>query len=282
MRSPVVRSEVIQVIEGPVGEELAAPRSKRPGCQIAAEQLLLNIPGLLRIKVQGGRSITFQRLNPRCLNDDVQALLLSQALAGAFVQRGLLVLNGSAVQVGRRTLLICGPPGSGRSTLAAGLMTRGHQALADGLCLIGAKNSLLWPGLPRLELYPDSRQHLGLDGPGAASIRPGIARGYIELRDRADSSPKPIAITDLIHLGGLPDVRGGSLASALRGMAAFRRLHAALYDNILVDALGCQAETFKALQRLNKRLRVHDLHHPLRFDALNASLDVIESLALDS
>ena len=78
--------------------------------------------------------------------------------------RGAFCLHASAVVSNGRALIFAGPPGAGKSTLAAALVHRGTALLADDLvALRPAGGALLaWPGIPQLNLWPAAaRQLLG-------------------------------------------------------------------------------------------------------------------------
>lgn len=78
--------------------------------------------------------------------------------------RGAFCLHASAVVYNGRALLFAGPPGAGKSTLAAALVHRGAALLADDLVALrpAAGALLAWPGFPQLNLWPAAaRQLLG-------------------------------------------------------------------------------------------------------------------------
>lgn len=64
---------------------------------------------------------------------EIRLFLMGSALAALCYQRGLLLLHASVVRVGARTIALCGPAGSGKSSLAAALIDRGAAFVCDDL-----------------------------------------------------------------------------------------------------------------------------------------------------
>jgi hypothetical protein len=79
-------------------------------------------------------------------------------LPALLVQRGDLLLHGSAVAHGNRALLFLGSSGSGKSTIASLLSRRGCAVVTDDIvCVRNHADGLqLWPGASCLRLLPDS------------------------------------------------------------------------------------------------------------------------------
>jgi hypothetical protein len=68
---------------------------------------------------------------PDPANEDWASILAAQALPLAATIRGLEVFHASGVVLNGRALLIAGPPGAGKSSLAAALVRTGAQLLSD-------------------------------------------------------------------------------------------------------------------------------------------------------
>ncbi|HSZ14207.1 MAG TPA: hypothetical protein VK790_09245 [Solirubrobacteraceae bacterium] len=69
--------------------------------------------------------------DPDPANDDWASILSAQALPLAATIRGLEVMHASGVVLGGRALLFTGPPGAGKSSLAAAFVRAGAQLLSD-------------------------------------------------------------------------------------------------------------------------------------------------------
>jgi hypothetical protein len=82
--------------------------------------------------------------------------LEGSVLAHAATAQGLLILHASAVEVEGRALAIVGPPGAGKSTLAALLCAAGARLVADDALRVDATaaGTVCFPGTLGLRLRP--------------------------------------------------------------------------------------------------------------------------------
>jgi hypothetical protein len=107
--------------------------------------------------------------------------LLAPQLASA------LVLHASAVEARRGALLLMGPRGSGKTTLAKALCEEGYPFIAEDGAPVGVDDILVHPSLP-MSFLPDS-----IAGPTklfriiAISYAPGSRTALSELRGREAS-----------------------------------------------------------------------------------------------
>jgi hypothetical protein len=79
-----------------------------------------------------------------------QRMLIAQALPFAAVLHGLEVFHASAVVLGERAVLLTGPSGTGKSSLALALRRRGAGFLADDVVAVGRRGEepIAHPGTP--------------------------------------------------------------------------------------------------------------------------------------
>ena len=80
-------------------------------------------------------------------------------------QRGLLILHASAVNINGCATAFMGYPGSGKSSLAAALFTRGHNVITDDVTALDMDNKTVkvFPGFPQLKLSLEVAELLGHD-----------------------------------------------------------------------------------------------------------------------
>ena len=88
--------------------------------------------------------------------------LLGPVMGFVLRLRGITCLHASAVIVDNRALVFLGPPGAGKSTLAAAFALSGHPVLSDDVLPLREVEGefLAEPGTPRLCLWPDAVAHL--------------------------------------------------------------------------------------------------------------------------
>lgn len=101
-----------------------------------------------------------------------------------------LIVHAAAVERGGRALILPGPPGSGKSTLCAGLVYRGWRLLSDELTLINMQDGQLAALARPISLKNESIDVIRGFAPGVVLSRPaeGTLKGTIALaKPPADS-----------------------------------------------------------------------------------------------
>jgi len=81
--------------------------------------------------------------------------IVERAFLPLLYQRGLLALHASAVKVGDASILLLGPSGFGKSSLAAGLHSRGYRFMSDDITGVHPGKLEVLPGSPEMKLFPE-------------------------------------------------------------------------------------------------------------------------------
>lgn len=121
---------------------------------------LIRAPAHGAIRVDPSGAVVVTALGPDADPERWQMLLVGQGLPLAAVLRGLEPLHASAVVMGGRAVALAGPPGGGKSSLAAALVARGATFLTDDVLAVessGGTGLLAYPGpsRPGLDRHPD-------------------------------------------------------------------------------------------------------------------------------
>jgi hypothetical protein len=91
-----------------------------------------------------------------------QRVLLSRVLPVVAIARGYEALHAAAVQMPAGIVAVVGASGTGKSTLAAELVRRGHGLIGDDVLVVGraADGVVAFPGGAHLSLAPGSDEDL--------------------------------------------------------------------------------------------------------------------------
>ena len=198
--------------------------------------------------------------------EEATSYLLGPVFGVMLRYRGTVCLHASAVAINGRAVVFLGPPGAGKSTMAAALSQRGCGVLADDIATIEEKDRAFYvhPAYPGLCLWPDSIELLyGRPVPGIAPITGGDKKCLSTdegLRFEAHCLP-----LDRIYILDY----GDSAATSIGGTSAqraFLSLVANTYANNILD-VQMRAQEFAFLGRLVSQVRVCNLrsrHSPVQ------------------
>ena len=90
-------------------------------------------------------------------------VLLNYPMGCLMYQKGFYVLHGSVVRVKGKTLLFCGPSGSGKSSISAALINTGSKLISEDTVVIDFNNSgeaIVKPSYPWIKLSEEVNQEL--------------------------------------------------------------------------------------------------------------------------
>jgi len=182
--------------------------------------------------------------------DDVSTYLLGPVLGFVLRLRGVTCLHASAVEVDGRALAIVGPPGAGKSTLAAGFANAGFAVLSDDVSPVLNRRGRfsVQPGYPLLRLWPDSVQALYGSSDLLPRITPTWDKRHLDLTDRRYrflDRPAPLSAIYVLEerTNGMPVIERMRLRDAVLALVANT------YANYLLDG-DMRAQEFRELDTL--------------------------------
>jgi hypothetical protein len=197
-----------RVRRGAVARELDG-ETVAEGCwRLAGDAFLLCVEGGIRIHYRRGEGVTID--SPAGVDErDLDLWLNGSVHAAVAALNGLLPLHASAVEHRGRIYAFAGPPGAGKSTLAAALGHDGVALWADDtlvLDLAGEGTVVCLPGHKRLKLWPDGVRLAGARaGEQVASDYP---KYFAEpARTAATATPLPLAAIYFLEEGPAIAVR---------------------------------------------------------------------------
>ena len=208
--------------------------------------VLFRIDRLGRVLVRDGREILVDPVAD-ATPDEVAGFVFGSGMVALLWQRGFLVLHGAAVEIDGRGVLFVGPPGCGKSSLAAALQQRGHAVLTDDVCAVTLGEDgrpKVVPGTPFVRLWDDALAALGI--PTDALRR--IETRHVDAEGREKYFFPGAPLGDAAPLSRIYHLVPGSGAPAISPVAGALRMTTmanATYHVDVADALGARVKRFQ-------------------------------------
>lgn len=165
-----------------------------PAVQLAPQDWRLELEGIGWFRATGGERLEWQRWDDSVSDRDIRTFAVTSGLGALAIQRGALVLHGTALERDGEAILLLGHPAAGKSTLAWCLIQEGWRLLSSELVAIGS-DGVVQPGIHQLKLWHDAAMALELNWAQLPPVRKGLKR-YALLAHDLDcmSQPTPLRL----------------------------------------------------------------------------------------
>jgi hypothetical protein len=193
---------------------------------------------------------------------DTCGYLVGPVMGFALRLRGVVCLHASTVMIDHGAIVLCGPPGAGKSTTAGAFAQRGFAVLAEDIAALDDRGEafLVQPGYPRVNLWPESAAALCGAVGALPAITPNWEKRYLPLPAPAQfhSVSAPLAAIYILGSRGSqprPEIR------QLKGVEALVALASNTYTPYLLDS-AMRAREFEVLRRLVAQVPVRQVQPP--------------------
>jgi hypothetical protein len=216
-------------------------------------------------------------LCPPLTIDDIGVYLRGPVMGFVLRRRGVAALHACAVSISGKSVVLCGPSESGKSTTAAALALRRIPVLSDditALVEVGGKFHVE-PGYPRICLWPDIAESL----PGVHDVLPKLTLTWEKcflplygIKAKFDEKRRPLGVVYLLA----PRISEGRAPwiEELSGRQALLELVQNTYMNWLLDRER-RASEFDVLTRLVTEVPVRRIVPHVDPHRINALCELI-------
>ncbi len=139
------------------------------------DTIMFKIPNVAIFLVKEGKEILVSPME-NVHEDQLRLYILGTCMGLILLQRKILPLHGSAIEVNGKAYAIVGDSGAGKSTLATAFLNRGHQLISDDVIpvmLTEGNVPVVTPAYPQQKLWKNSLEEFGIELDG---LRPIIER----------------------------------------------------------------------------------------------------------
>ncbi|MCL7939406.1 hypothetical protein M8009_03685 [Halomonas sp. ATCH28] len=274
---PPEASPDIHIRIGEVAGHLEEAEFSTPWLQCSGNCCQFLLDRIARYRVEQGMSIRVdRRLGPACGSTtdegDLRVYLLGSALGALLHQRHWLPLHISAVQTPAGVWGFTGDSGAGKSTLAAWLHYRyGWKLVSDDVGVIRPEETppTLYPGPPRLKLWKDALERLGIDRQGL--VRDLTRTEKFHLNRHLGFTHDSEQLKALVMLERVPADEKASI-EPVEGVEAFRIVMSALYLPEWGQRFNGPARLMQYGADLARQIRVYRYRRPWSLEKVEESL----------
>ena len=227
-----------------------------PFLQTTQDQLWLTVPGVARFSVRHGREITYQPLDDTD-EDSIRVFMLGSCVGALLFQRGFLVLHGNAFEVAGQCVMCVGQSGAGKSTLAAEMMRRGHRIISDDVCPVDSNGNAI-PGMPRIKLWQDSADKLGVDTSNLKRIRPLLEKFNYPLDGSYCDTPLAVKSIYILNSHNEAEFK----IERINGMEKFEPLKQNTYRYGYLKGMGLSQQHLLQCSQLASKIELSRIHRP--------------------
>jgi len=211
--------------------------------------------------------------------EDTATYLLGPTLGFVLRLRGVTCLHASVIAIDGRAIVLAGPSGFGKSSLAAAFATRGFPILGDDVAALvdGGDCFAACPAYPRIRLWPRSVEALFGSPDALPRITPTWDKRFLALDGgRFRFEERTLEVGAVYLLADRDPAAGGPRIEALGGHEALMGLVGNTYTNYLLDK-PMRARELDALSRLASSTRIRRAVPAIEFSRIGELCDAIEA-----
>ncbi len=181
-------------------------------------QITVRPPEVGRFTLCSGTTVSFQPDVSGRFSSLLELYLTGSIFSLLLYQRDLLVLHGSVVRIGNKTVAFLGHSGAGKSSAAAACCRQGHALLSDDIVALSLSDRevLVQAGFPRLKVHQETAAALQIPLEALVSVHPEIDDELaLPLDDQFCAEAQPLTAVYLLGEGEQEEMQPLTPAVAL-------------------------------------------------------------------
>jgi len=223
--------------------------------------------------IKGGREIYISPV-VGADEDKIRLFLLGTCMGAILIQRKIIPLHGSAIEINGKAYAIIGDSGAGKSTLASAFINQGYKLLSDDVIPISFQldeTPIVTPSYPQQKLWEQSLKEFGMD---QVNYRPII--------ERENKFAIPVASSfyrESIPLAGIFELskteKKEIVLRKIEGIERLQTLFTHTYRNFLIELLDLMEWHFAKSSKIIKQIGIYKLQRPVSSFTANHLVSLI-------
>jgi hypothetical protein len=227
---------------------------------VSGKDVSFFVPRAAYFSVQKGYKIVVSPF-PNVSEDVVRLYILGTCMGILLMQKQILPLHGSVIEIKGKTYAIVGDSGAGKSTLASVFLKKGFKLLSDdviALTFFDNKTPYVIPSYPQQKLWETSLKKFGMPSSDYTPLFERETKYAIPIHSHFLESPLPLA-----GIFELEKVDQGSVRiEMVRGVERLKTLNTHTYRNFLIPQLGLLKWHFEQSTKVINAVDLYKLQRP--------------------
>lgn len=243
--------------------------------KIKPNWLMMHIPEVAIFCIENGNKITVSPF-PEGLEDEIRLYILGTCMGALLMQRKILPLHGSAIEIDGKAYALLGNSGAGKSTLAKAFLNRGYKLLSDDVIAVTFSDNqdpVVSPSYPQQKLWIESLNKFQLE-----------SSQYKPLFDREKKFAVPVVsnfLNETLPLTGMFELEitgeGDLSINLISNMERFYTVYNQTFRNFFLEQSGLMDWHFETSAKLISKIPIYKIKRPSEiFTAYNIT-DIILS-----
>lgn len=256
-------------------------RSQEDTSSITPDSAVINWSRIGTFLIKQGHEIIIEPY-PNTDKAQILSCLLGRVMAILMHQRRNLVLHASSLEIGGKAVGIGAHSGTGKSTFAAYLATRGHGYLTDDMIPLKTEDGAgpqVYPGFPLAKLHPETAAALNIPAERITPISAEMDKKFVSFPPREDPM-RAYPLHALYILNEGPEVSLTRMPVQQAVMELVTHSFSRIFAQNEFETTGDKSRLQKTLQQcawLAGKIPVYRLTHPRDFALLPQLAALIEA-----
>ncbi|MFY0803769.1 aldolase [Peribacillus frigoritolerans] len=194
--------------------------------------------------------------------DKIRLFILGTCMGALLIQRKVIPLHGSAIEIKGKAYAIIGESGAGKSTLASAFLNRGYKLLSDDVIAVSfSENNIPYvtPSYPQQKLWDTSLKEFGINNNKYRPIIERESKFAVPVHSKFSTEVLPLAgIFELVNTES-----ENIELQKIEGIERFRTLFTHTYRNFLIELLDEMEWHFICSTNIVEHLGIFQLSRPI-------------------
>lgn len=212
--------------------------------------------------IANGNSILIELLSKDLTDYALCSYLTGSGFALLLIQKGIIPIHGSMIEIDGKTVIITGRSGSGKSTTVFELMNQGGSFLSDDVSPVSVVDNqvVALPAFPQQKLCHDIVERYHLDKKALLYIDE-LRDKYARKINTEQYVSEPRQLHYMIEL--IPYQEQTILLQEVKGVKKFQMLTSNLYRGLVYEKMGITMKRMEDMIQIASKVRMYQLYRPV-------------------